>query len=213
MRSPMVMLLGLMVMTAGFFLTMAGWFAPVKNDAVLKVRLTGPLCLGTGFALLILSCLCCAIEQNNCECTDSSKDVVCFEIEELPQNQPVVVQDMRSICNRNQVCETSFSNTNSVSHTTPQGGDQQKCEQSTPLDRRKHSKSSSSHRSPYLNKYSRQKYTNSPFVHFNSHAKIGSSQSNNVHKGGIGRPQSYMHALNTQELSDTGKTDPWEMQC
>ena len=89
----MVMLLGLMVMTAGFFLTMAEWFAPVKNDAVPKVRLTGPLCLGTAFTLLILSCLCCAIEQYNCECDDVMKDAS-TEIQDLPQTRLLIVHDL-----------------------------------------------------------------------------------------------------------------------
>ena len=101
-KSLMVMLLGLMVMTARFFLTMAGWFASVKNDAVLKVRLTGPLCLGTGFTLLKLSCLCCAIEQNNCECDDSKKDGS-IEIQDLPQTRP---HDLASGDDVNVTCES-----------------------------------------------------------------------------------------------------------
>ena len=84
-KSLMVMLLGLIVMTAWFFLTMEGCFAPVRNDAVPKVRLTGPLYL---YSLL-------AIEQNSCECDDAKKDVS-IEIQDLPQTQPLIVHDLAS---------------------------------------------------------------------------------------------------------------------
>ena len=58
-----------MMMTAGFVLTLAGWFAPPITDTVLRVRMAGPVTLLLGFLLLILSYILCAIEQQKCsEC-------------------------------------------------------------------------------------------------------------------------------------------------
>ena len=58
-----------MMMTAGFVLTLAGWFAPPITDTVLRVRMAGPVTLLLGFALLIFSYILCAIEQQKCsEC-------------------------------------------------------------------------------------------------------------------------------------------------
>ena len=60
---------GLMMMTAGFVLTLAGWFAPPITDTVLRVRMAGPVTLLLGFVLLMFSYILCAIEQQKCsEC-------------------------------------------------------------------------------------------------------------------------------------------------
>ena len=58
-----------MMMTAGFVLTLAGWFAPPITDTVLRVRMAGPVTLLLGFVLLVFSYILCAIEQQKCsEC-------------------------------------------------------------------------------------------------------------------------------------------------
>ncbi len=58
-----------MMMTAGFVLTLAGWFAPPITDTVLRVRMAGPITLFLGFLLLLFSYILCAVEQDKCsEC-------------------------------------------------------------------------------------------------------------------------------------------------
>ena len=198
----MVMLLGLMVMTAGFFLTMAGWFAPVKNDAVLKVRLTGPLCLGTGFALLILSCLCCAIEQNNCECDDAKKDGS-IEIQDLPQTRPLIVHDLASGDDVNVTHESTCNNSPAMTRESCLSLEQVRNDSPVALDRRKVTslQSRSGSRHPY-----------SPVIHANRHVRHFLKQER-AHKQPTVRPPSYKEVLHVNELSDGAVSDPWEMQC
>ena len=201
-KSPMVMLLGLMVMTAGFFLTMAGWFAPVKNDAVLKVRLTGPLCLGTGFALLILSCLCCAMEQNNCECDDAKKDGS-IEIQDLPQTRPLIVHDLASGDDVNTTHESTCNNSPAMTRESCLSLEHARNDSPVALDRRKVTslQSHSGSRHPY-----------SPVIHANRHVRHFLKQER-THKQPIVRPPSYKEVLHVKELSDGAVSDPWEMQC
>lgn len=61
-----VVFVGLILMTAGFFLTMAGWFAPPINQGVYGVRMAGPVALVFGLVLLLCSCLMCAVLQGRC---------------------------------------------------------------------------------------------------------------------------------------------------
>ena len=61
-----VVFTGLVLATAGFCLTLAGWFAPPINDSVRGVRLAGPILLVVGMLVLALSCLICAINQERC---------------------------------------------------------------------------------------------------------------------------------------------------
>ena len=54
-------------MTAGFVLTLMGWFAPPMNNFVLSVRkMGGPIALLIGFVFMLCSCLMCAIDQGRC---------------------------------------------------------------------------------------------------------------------------------------------------
>ena len=61
-----VIFLSLILMTAGFVLTLMGWFAPPLNNFVLNVRMGGPIALLVGFVFLLCSCLMCAVEQGKC---------------------------------------------------------------------------------------------------------------------------------------------------
>ena len=73
-RTCLLIHLSLMLMTAGFGLTLMGWFAPPLNDFVLNVRKGGPITLLIGTVFLISSCFLCAIEQGNCcTCLDGKK--------------------------------------------------------------------------------------------------------------------------------------------
>ena len=61
-----VIFLSLVLMTAGFVLTLMGWFAPPMNNFVNNVRMGGPIALLIGFLLMLLSCMLCAIDQGKC---------------------------------------------------------------------------------------------------------------------------------------------------
>lgn len=65
-KTCVVIFLGLILMTAGFVLTLTGWFAPPMNTFVLTVRMGGPVTLLVGFVLLLCSCMMCSIEQRRC---------------------------------------------------------------------------------------------------------------------------------------------------
>ncbi|KAK2162622.1 hypothetical protein LSH36_95g06022 [Paralvinella palmiformis] len=71
-----VVFTGLVLATAGFCLTLAGWFAPPINDSVRGVRLAGPILLVVGLLVLALSCLICAIKQERCcyDCVQLYRD-------------------------------------------------------------------------------------------------------------------------------------------
>ena len=58
--------MGLMIMTAGFVLTLAGWFAPAIKMSVVRVRTAGPSMLLFGFSCLVLSCIICSVQQRRC---------------------------------------------------------------------------------------------------------------------------------------------------
>ena len=61
-----VIFLSLILMTAGFVLTLMGWFAPPMNNFVLNVRMGGPIALLILFVFMLCSCLMCAINQGRC---------------------------------------------------------------------------------------------------------------------------------------------------
>ena len=61
-----IIFLSLILMTAGFVLTLMGWFAPPMNNFVLNVRMGGPIALLIGFVFMLCSCLMCAIDQGRC---------------------------------------------------------------------------------------------------------------------------------------------------
>ena len=61
-----VIYISLILMTAGFGLTLMGWFAPPMNHFVLTVRTGGPITLLIGSVLLLCSCFMCAVNQGNC---------------------------------------------------------------------------------------------------------------------------------------------------
>ena len=83
-RVFVVVYMGLILATAGFCLTIAGWFTPSTNEniSVHGVRRAGPVLLVLGVVLLIGSCLMCAVAQNRCcdQCVscyhDSRKQVL-----------------------------------------------------------------------------------------------------------------------------------------
>ena len=61
-----VIFLSLILMTAGFVLTLMGWFAPPMNNFVLNVRMEGPIALLIGAVFMLCSCLMCALDQGKC---------------------------------------------------------------------------------------------------------------------------------------------------
>lgn len=65
-KTSVTLFLGLILSTAGFVLTLAGWFAPPINSYVERIRLTGPVILLIGMGLLIISCLLCVYVQGKC---------------------------------------------------------------------------------------------------------------------------------------------------
>ena len=70
-----VIFLSLILMTAGFVLTLMGWFAPPMNNFVLNVRMGGPIALLIGFVFMLCSCLMCAIDQGRCfQCCHKRKN-------------------------------------------------------------------------------------------------------------------------------------------
>ena len=62
----MLVYISLLLTTAGFVLTLSSWFAPPINRFVHTVRIVGPCALVSGFALLLTSCLACALDQGRC---------------------------------------------------------------------------------------------------------------------------------------------------
>ena len=63
-------------MTAGFVLTLMGWFAPPMNNFVLNVRTGGPIALLVGFVFMLCSCLMCAVNQGKCcQCCYKTKTI------------------------------------------------------------------------------------------------------------------------------------------
>ena len=68
-KTCVVIFIALIVSTAGFVLTLTGWFAPPLNDFVHYVRLTGPVILLVGFVIMLISCAMCSFVQGRCcEC-------------------------------------------------------------------------------------------------------------------------------------------------
>ena len=65
-KTCFVIFTGLIMMTAGAVLAMAGWFAPPINEGVIGVRLAGPIVLLIGLVVLVLSCPMCAYKQGKC---------------------------------------------------------------------------------------------------------------------------------------------------
>ena len=65
-RVFVVVFTGLILATAGFFLTLAGWFAPPINNSVRGVRLAGPIMLVVGLTILLCACLSRALGHNEC---------------------------------------------------------------------------------------------------------------------------------------------------
>ncbi|KAK2162623.1 hypothetical protein LSH36_95g06019 [Paralvinella palmiformis] len=65
-RVFIVVYCGLVLATAGFCLTIAGWFTPSNNSFVYGVRRAGPVLLCFGILVIIGSCLMCAIKQDRC---------------------------------------------------------------------------------------------------------------------------------------------------
>ena len=73
-----VIYVSLILMTAGFGLTLMGWFAPPMNHFVLTVRTGGPITLLIGSVLLLFSCFMCAVDQGNCCqcCYDRHRELI-----------------------------------------------------------------------------------------------------------------------------------------
>ena len=65
-RTFLLVYIALLMTTAGFVLTLSSWFAPPINRFVYTVRIVGPCALLLGFALLMTSCLVCAMDQGRC---------------------------------------------------------------------------------------------------------------------------------------------------
>ncbi len=65
-KTGFVVFLSLIMMTAGFVLTIAGWFAPAIKEAVMRVRIAGPATFFVGLGLLLFSCVMCAYQQRRC---------------------------------------------------------------------------------------------------------------------------------------------------
>lgn len=67
---------GLVLMTIGFCLAMAGWFTPPIKLGVLPFRLAGTIAFFAGLASLLGSCFACAIHQRRCcrRCLSSASD-------------------------------------------------------------------------------------------------------------------------------------------
>lgn len=57
---------GLILMTVGFCLAMAGWFTPPVTVGVLPIRVAGTIAFFAGLAVLLGSCFACAIQQRRC---------------------------------------------------------------------------------------------------------------------------------------------------
>ena len=58
--------LGLGLATAGIVLTLASWFAPPVTTYIARMRVTGPSLFISGCGVLVLTCIACAIKQNDC---------------------------------------------------------------------------------------------------------------------------------------------------
>lgn len=94
---------GLIISTAGFCLTLAGWFAPPISPPVEGVRIAGPCIFIVGTLVLFFSCLMCASVQQRC-CTEcahlyaDSTEERSFHVQvqpsppELGQNRPLMHQ-------------------------------------------------------------------------------------------------------------------------
>lgn len=106
-----VIVTSLILMTGGFVLTLAGWFAPPISDSVIRVRMAGPGALLAGAVLLFLSCIMCAYTQRKC-CS------CCYGVSMKPENgshslhhvvdsqaSPLLMQDMREALDRCQVLD------------------------------------------------------------------------------------------------------------
>lgn len=65
-KAGSLVFLSLVLMTAGFVLSLAGWFAPPITQVVIRVRLAGPSAFLVGLFLLSFSCCVCAFEQRKC---------------------------------------------------------------------------------------------------------------------------------------------------
>ena len=97
-KTCFVIFLGLILMTAGFVLTLTGWFAPPSNNFVLAVRMGGPITLLVGFVFLLCSCLMCSVEQGKCcRCCYSfflDKSLTGLTIARNPEtNGPLILHD------------------------------------------------------------------------------------------------------------------------
>jgi hypothetical protein len=86
-------------MTAGFVLTLMGWFAPPMNAFVLNVRMGGPIALLVGFVFMLCSCLMCAVNQGRC-CT------CCYPRKTLPASKAPVLNG--PVIHRSIVAETGL---------------------------------------------------------------------------------------------------------
>ena len=73
-KTCVVIFLSLILMTAGFVLTLMGWFAPPMNNFVLNVRMGGSVALLTGFLLMCISCILCSVDQGKC-CQQCNKNL------------------------------------------------------------------------------------------------------------------------------------------
>ena len=99
-KAGALVFLGLVLMTAGFVLTLAGWFAPPINEAVLRVRLAGPVTLLVGLALLAISCCLCAFQQRKCcSCCYPGAPGHSADIEHT-QMSPLLLREMRQAMDR-----------------------------------------------------------------------------------------------------------------
>ena len=65
-KTCVIIFTALIVSTAGFVLTLTGWFAPALNSFVDNVRLAGPVILLAGFIIMIMSCAMCSFVQGRC---------------------------------------------------------------------------------------------------------------------------------------------------
>ena len=72
-----LMFVGMMLITIGFVLTLAGWLAPPSNRQANRTRLVGALVMFTGVITNFVACYRCAVAQRRCchDDVESSNDV------------------------------------------------------------------------------------------------------------------------------------------
>jgi hypothetical protein len=105
-KTCVVILLALILSTAGFGVTIMAWFAPPMNSFVVGARLAGPITLLVGLVMLVISCFLCAFVQDKCcECcyTFSSGKHSPYDMENI--FQPNSQTSSLLLDNKKQMCD------------------------------------------------------------------------------------------------------------